>query len=186
MKSCACHSATVYELEDWCSFQSVANEVNEKNLGFRNVPHEKGIYCLRVKEVGEQDVKQILSSFRQSPVYEAYKEMTIASKKLSKLSEEFFLRCLSAPGWGWETHDSTKELEDFLNEMCEKLPVNPDGEVICPILYFGCSDNLKRRMWDLMDGKHPLSVALWALLYSHWKIELAFRVTSDNWAEEEK
>lgn len=181
--TCNCHLSPVYEFGDWRSFQDI---VAEGEHGFGSVPQEEGVYCLRVAHEGEgeTDVPKIIAKFLESPLTQAFKMMAEAGEKQAKASEMLFQQCGFGKGFGWYHTDYINALEGDLNGL-HTLPINANGKVSCPILYIGRSRSLIGRIANLMEWKHPLSVALWALLYSKWRIELAARPAPDNRKEEE-
>lgn len=172
VKSCNCHKSDALGFTGWKSFQEAAGAGEN---GFDKIPHQPGVYCLRVAAVGEKDPERIISRFLKSPMYEAFLAM-------ADRSEKFFLKCGFRKGWGWNAYQSgpTKELAGV-----RALSIS-EGKIDCPVLYIGRSSSLNRRMSNLMEWAHPFNHPLWALLYSGWQIHLAVRSVDDYGGEEKR
>jgi len=175
MKKCKCHTSTALGFRDWKPFQECAEE------RFETIPQEQGVYCFRIGKGDITKLKKIKSAFRESPLVTAFDKMRIVSEKVSKASNQLFNDCGLGQEWGLKFPNYAEALEYDLNGI-DELPGN-DG---CPILYIGASDSLRERIKNVMEWKHPLSVPLWAFLYSGWTIQVGVRSITDNWNEEAK
>jgi hypothetical protein len=78
------------------------------------------------------------------------------------------------------------EEADKLVERIRDIRVNANGLLACPVLYIGRSKTMNRRVRELLYLAHPANHPLWALLYSGWKLELAFRDADDPGKEENR
>ncbi len=164
MKHCKCQFGLGFT--GWALIQQAAN-TGERAFGA--IPFEPGLYCLRVHEVGEKEPEAIIAAYRQSPQYRAFQQ-------LARVSNQFFEECGFGANWGWEYYAKGPDAE--LAKL-RRLVVNARGQLDCPILYIGRSNLLNRRAQELMYWAHPFNHSLWALLYSKWSIELAFRLVAD-------
>lgn len=167
---CECQ-ATALGFSNWVPFCDAANASPN---GFGNVPREPGVYCIRVSCVGETEPSKIIENYHQSPLYKAL-------LTLRESTEHFFESCGLRQGWGWGGY--VEDAENRLRRI-EQLTINAQGKPNCPILYLGCSKSLHRRMHELMYLEHTVNHPLWALLFSGWVLDLAFR-TAQNHMEAE-
>jgi hypothetical protein len=168
--TCACRINWL-GFADWQPFIEAANVGNR---GFGAIPTQPGVYCIRAAHVGEVDLPKILENYRRSPIYQAL-------GTLGGSSESFFQECGFGSGWGWRGYIT--EADGRLSRI-GSLRFTPSGELVCPILYIGCSGSLQGRLQQLMWLEHTANHPIWALLFSKWGLEFAYRVAEDQKSDE--
>ena len=168
---CDCRDSSL-GFKNWALLQEVAcRAVNGDENGFAGVPEAPGVYCIRVRHLVEADPTKIIKNYCRSPLYKAF-------QTLDKASASFFDGCKFGQGWGWG-YPTMEEVGNRIRQI-GRFSVTASGKVRCPILYIGRSNNLRTRAGQLISWAHTVNQPLWALLFSEWTLEIAFRRSNDE------
>lgn len=136
--------------------------------GFDHIPTRGGVYCLSVSNepVSVRDVRR---KYRSSSLFKALRQLDAAS--------EAFFSCVGfGKDWGWGHCELAKERLRRL----DKIKFRENGQLVCPILYFGRTNSLQTRMRHLLCLEHTVNHPFWAVLNAGWKFTLSYRVVDDE------
>gem|GEM_PF-3482997 len=162
------------QFESWLSFSAAANIVN-RNRGFAGMPSGAGVYCLRVREAPTLDLEGIEHEYRNSSIF-------LALKRLDGGSETLLRDAGLGAGWGWDYSGFASGRASRVRQ----IRLDPAGRLSCPIVYFGKSNSLRRRMRELVTMGHTVNHALWALMVSGWRFDLGWKGHGRETEEEER
>ena len=143
-----------------------------------DVPKAPGVYCLWVQEAGNTDISRIIEGYKATEFMEAI-------KALDKVSRQFFREASLAENYGWATFNSMIGIDAAIKRVSRLRQIQIAGaKVVCPILYLGSANNLRRRLDELAFGGHTANHAVWPLLLFGWRLEVGWSETTDYKDEE--
>ena len=133
------------EFDHWMEFQGAADagpggfEIVNNGVG--------GVYCLRVRVVGETDMREVKNEYLASALVQGF-------FRLDQGSEQFFQGIGLGEGWGWNW---TGMIQNRLQRL-NRIEFDGDGTQMCPILYVGQSKRLRRRFHELTRDAQDLGL----------------------------
>ena len=128
------------------------------------VPKEGGVYSVRVKKHGIKDAGLMIRRFLNTNYMKALKEKDRASVELYE-TMDLPRSDVSQRMYNPDEFGKAKRRLERLQEL------SLSGEDSCPILYLGCTNNLYRRLDELLWGGHTANHAVWPLLVAKWELD---------------
>lgn len=120
---------------------------------------------LRVTAAPSTDVSRIEQEYVTSAFFAALSESDVAS-------ERFFAELGFGEDWGY--FNKKYALKRLMR--LKRLQIKGD-RLVCPVIYIGCANNLRRRMVELAWHGHTANHPVWALLYAKWELEVGLLAT---------
>ena len=123
---------------------------------------------LRVTAAPNTDVSRIEQEYVSSDFFAALSKSDVASEK-------FFAELGFGDDWGYFNRAYALKRLGRL----KRLQIAGD-RLVCPVIYIGCANNLRRRMVELAWHGHTANHPVWALLYAKWEFEVGLMATEQG------
>jgi len=163
-----CNSALFRRRFTWGLLTSLAWD------DFGGVSTEPGVYCLRLVWDKGRNLGTTISGYKRTALLKAIKRKDEESHRL-------FRQVGLAREWGWDEYGQAIDRVDRLR----RIEVT-NGTLSCPILYFGSTNSLHRRLDELAFGGHTVNHAVWALLLGGWQLYAGWKEAQAYQAEEQR
>jgi hypothetical protein len=124
------------------------------------VPKTSGVYCLKCNKPGKLSELEAIASYRKSPYVKALRDHERAKRD--------FLEGVGIPP---REEDADSSYIVIVNRLDRLLKVDLASGKACPVLYLGETNNLSRRLDELLHGGHTANHPVWALLLAGWPID---------------
>lgn len=163
-----CNDDSLIRLFEWRPLEDVARN-------FAPVPKKAGVYCIKVHQEGDNEGLNVIARFMRTSYYHALKQLDETTKQL------FTEMALPAD---WIEKPSNSGHKHALDRLMRLESVRKGDQ--CRILYIGSSNNLERRLDQLVYGGHTANAPIWALMLDKWRLDWGWYLNNSYKKEESR